>query len=237
MGSEPVNGMEVVPFEQQIADARERYMTACSDALDAELERLVIPADRVAMLEDFTLFACFLGALKTAEVQTPPDALMDRKDPLRAWWKLGKAVDKEVAVQAARIRPRSRSRSTEGDRQCSKLKERRGFAAPVRSGQRRHQRRHNLQAIHHIIEARRTELRHGGLNIVKQTFKGFTALPAPDWKRALGLDQPGRTITKQDVEAAYRERAKTAHPDRGGSDAAMADLTAAKTMALAAFPQ
>jgi hypothetical protein len=95
----------------------------------------------------------------------------------------------------------------------------------------------NLQAIHHIIEARRTELRHGGLNIVKQTFKGFTALPAPDWKRALGLDRPGLTITKQDVEAAYRERAKTAHPDRGGSDAAMADLTAAKTMALASFPQ
>lgn len=99
MGSEPLNGMEVVPFEQQIADARERFMTACSDALDAELERLIIPADRVALLEDFTLFACFLGALKTAEVQTPAGALMDRKDPLRAWWRLGKAVDKEVAVR------------------------------------------------------------------------------------------------------------------------------------------
>jgi hypothetical protein len=99
MEHKPVNGMEVMPFEQLIADARERYMTACSDALDAELGRLVIPADRVAMLEDFTLFSCFMGALKTAEVQTPAGALMDRKDPLRAWWKLGKAVDKEVAVR------------------------------------------------------------------------------------------------------------------------------------------
>ena len=94
----------------------------------------------------------------------------------------------------------------------------------------------NLQAIHHIIEARRTELRHGGLNIVKQTFKGFTALPAPDWKRTLGLDAPGRIVTKQDIEAAYRERAKTAHPDRGGTGAAMAELTAAKALALAEIP-
>ncbi|GAA5124563.1 hypothetical protein JIN84_12845 [Luteolibacter yonseiensis] len=37
----------------------------------------------------------------------------------------------------------------------------------------------NLQAIHHIIEARRTELRHGGLEIIRATFTGFLALPAP----------------------------------------------------------
>jgi hypothetical protein len=94
----------------------------------------------------------------------------------------------------------------------------------------------NLQAIHHIIEARRTELRHGGLNIVKQTFKGFTALPAPDWKRTLQLDTPGRIVTRQDVENAYRELAKTAHPDKGGSSEQMAALTAAKTLALASIP-
>lgn len=99
MESNRLNGMEVVPFAEQIAEARERYMTVCSDALDAELERLIIPSDRVAMLEDFTLFSCFLGALKTAEVQTPAGATMDRKDPLRAWWKLGKAIDKEVSVR------------------------------------------------------------------------------------------------------------------------------------------
>ncbi|MGT2467400.1 J domain-containing protein [Mesorhizobium atlanticum] len=32
----------------------------------------------------------------------------------------------------------------------------------------------NLQAIHHIVEARRTEMRHGGLHIVRATFRGFT---------------------------------------------------------------
>jgi hypothetical protein len=42
----------------------------------------------------------------------------------------------------------------------------------------------NLQAIHHIIEARRTEMRHGGLHIVRQTFKGFTALPAPEGRKS-----------------------------------------------------
>jgi len=94
----------------------------------------------------------------------------------------------------------------------------------------------NLQAIHHILEARRTEMRHGGLHIVRQTFKGFTALPAPDWKRTLGLDQPGRIITREDIDAAYRARAKTAHPDKpGGSAEKMAALTSAKTMGLAAI--
>jgi hypothetical protein len=37
----------------------------------------------------------------------------------------------------------------------------------------------NLQAIHHIVEARRTELRHGTLHLVRATFRGFAALPAP----------------------------------------------------------
>lgn len=33
----------------------------------------------------------------------------------------------------------------------------------------------NLQAIHHVIEARRGELRHGTLHLVKATMKGFGA--------------------------------------------------------------
>jgi hypothetical protein len=65
----------------------------------------------------------------------------------------------------------------------------------------------NLQAIHHILEARRTEMRHGGLHIVRQTFKGFVALPAPadakPWRDVLGLrpivkrqKQPTRTAAE-----------------------------------------
>jgi hypothetical protein len=84
----------------------------------------------------------------------------------------------------------------------------------------------NLQAIHHIIEARRTEMRHGGLHIVRQTFKGFVALPAPDaWWQVLGID---RSATVDQIEAAYRAKAKATHPDAGGSVDAMARLNKAR---------
>lgn len=90
----------------------------------------------------------------------------------------------------------------------------------------------NLQAIHHIIEARRTEMRHGGLHIVRQTFKGFTALPAAEqWWQVLDLPA---TATAEDVEAAYRRLAKAAHPDAGGSNDAMARLNRAREQGRAA---
>ncbi|TKD50546.1 J domain-containing protein [Sphingomonas baiyangensis] len=86
----------------------------------------------------------------------------------------------------------------------------------------------NLQAIFHIIEARRTEMRHGGLHVVRQTFKGFTALPAPDdWFKVLGF-KPGATVGLNEVEAAFRSLAKNTHPDAGGSAAAMARLNWAR---------
>lgn len=84
----------------------------------------------------------------------------------------------------------------------------------------------NLQAIHHILEARRTEMRHGGLHIVRQTFKGFAALPAPEqWWQVLGV---GMQATAAEINQAYRAKAHTAHPDKGGSEAAMAKLNAAR---------
>lgn len=99
----------------------------------------------------------------------------------------------------------------------------------------------NLQAIHHILEARRTELRHGGLHIVRQTFTGFIALPSPtsiDGKtpaKVLGLD--GRQITRETVIAAHRELAKTLHPDRQNGDGqAMSDLNAARDALLTGLP-
>lgn len=92
----------------------------------------------------------------------------------------------------------------------------------------------NLQAIHHIIEARRTELRHGTLALVRATFTGFAALPAPtakrNWHVVLGL---GSTASRDSVEAAYRSLAKERHPDKpGGSAEAMAELNAAREAAL-----
>lgn len=92
----------------------------------------------------------------------------------------------------------------------------------------------NVQAIHHIIEARRTELRYGGLAIVRQTFKSFLALPAPagsHWSDILGVS---RVATREQIEEAFRSKAKESHPDtNGGSSDAMAKINAARKVALA----
>ncbi len=94
----------------------------------------------------------------------------------------------------------------------------------------------NLQAIYHIIEARRVELRHGTLHLVKATMKGFKALPPPagtkarrPWTEVLKLNH---TASKTHIEEAYRLASKTAHPDAGGSDEAMHELNEAKREAL-----
>lgn len=96
---------------------------------------------------------------------------------------------------------------------------------------------HNLQAIHHVLEARVTEARHGGLRIVQQTFTGFLALPAP-------IEMGGKTCwqildippyaPRERIEEAFRSLATTLHPDKGGSEADMAELNAARAAALAA---
>jgi len=94
----------------------------------------------------------------------------------------------------------------------------------------------NLQAIHHIIEARRVELRHGTLALVRATFTGFAALPSPStkrpWRAVMGFDGPG-TPSAADIESRFKTLAKQRHPDMpGGSTAAMAELTAAREAAL-----
>lgn len=74
----------------------------------------------------------------------------------------------------------------------------------------------NLQAIHHILEARRVELRHGTLALVRATFTGFRALPSPpgeQWWAILGVrsDAP-----RQEIDSAYRTLRSKHHPDKGG---------------------
>lgn len=91
----------------------------------------------------------------------------------------------------------------------------------------------NLQAIHHIIEARRVELRHGTLALVRATFQGFLALPAPagsEWWEVLKVP---KTCTREEVKAAYRALASKYHPDKpGGSHERMAEINAAQEKAL-----
>lgn len=89
----------------------------------------------------------------------------------------------------------------------------------------------NLQAIHHILEARRTELRHGGIAIVRATFTGFRALPNPsarNWRDVLGKD-----ITSRDqLEFTYRRLRSDAHPDKGGNAERFNDIQRAYDDAL-----
>lgn len=90
----------------------------------------------------------------------------------------------------------------------------------------------NLQAIHHIIEARRVELRHGTLALVRASFAGFKALPAPPgkhWRDILGVTGQ---VSGEAVNEAYRRLAGDRHPDHGGSPEAMAELNVARDTAL-----
>lgn len=91
--------------------------------------------------------------------------------------------------------------------------------------------RDNMRAIEKTINAIRGIERWGASEMMERAFQAFEALPPPRscWD-VLGL-RPG--ASREDVERAYRERAKRAHPDAGGSHAAMAELNTARDAALA----
>jgi len=84
----------------------------------------------------------------------------------------------------------------------------------------------NLQAIYHVVEARRVELRHGTLSLVRATLQGFIALPGakPPWQ-VLGVTE---TASAEQVNDAYRKKMVTHHPDKGGDPAKAAELGAAR---------
>lgn len=80
----------------------------------------------------------------------------------------------------------------------------------------------NLQAVSLIIEAERTKLRHGGLNIVRAAFRGYASLPPPTqadgslnapWREVLGVK---KDTTIAAVRQAYHDLVKRTHPDKGG---------------------
>lgn len=91
----------------------------------------------------------------------------------------------------------------------------------------------NLAAIAAHIDATRAIARHGVAS-AEETLQAFQALPSPDgpaarqWWEVLGV--PSRPAIS-DVDAAYRKLAAERHPDAGGSDAAMAELNAAREAA------
>lgn len=86
----------------------------------------------------------------------------------------------------------------------------------------------NLAAVAATLSAMRAIERHGGARILERAFTGFTALPAPGaarpWHEVLGVAAHAPT---DDVRAAYRRAASAAHPDRGGTNARMAEVNVA----------
>lgn len=96
--------------------------------------------------------------------------------------------------------------------------------------------RENLRAIGLALEALRTLERTGSSEILDRAFTGFAALPAAGetgseagFRQVLGLRG---SFSQDNVEAAYRELAREAHPDRGGEHDAMVRLNRARADAL-----
>lgn len=90
----------------------------------------------------------------------------------------------------------------------------------------------NMRAVQKTIDAIRGIERWGTSEMMERAFAAFEALPAPKscWD-VLGIP-PG--ASHDDVNRAYRDKAKRAHPDAGGSQAEMAELNRARDQALGA---
>jgi hypothetical protein len=90
----------------------------------------------------------------------------------------------------------------------------------------------NVGAIAAHIEAMRAIDRYG-VGTLDQAFAGYAALPAKGdtWRSTLGFG-PDDVVTADAVQRAFRDRARQAHPDVGGSDQQMATLNAARDAAL-----
>lgn len=87
----------------------------------------------------------------------------------------------------------------------------------------------NIFALAKHIEALRG-MDRWGVGTLEQAFAGYQALPSPEqWWTVLGV---GMQATRAEIEAAYRAKAREAHPDTGGSDSAMARLNAARDAGL-----
>lgn len=95
----------------------------------------------------------------------------------------------------------------------------------------------NLHAITLHIEALRAVERYG-VGTLDRVFEGYRALPADSsigsthrpWWEVLGVSD---CATQEQIQAAFRERAREAHPDHGGSADAMAAVNRARDEGLA----
>lgn len=109
----------------------------------------------------------------------------------------------------------------------------------------------NIAALAAHLEATRAIERHGVASAA-ESLQAFSALPPPSvavtpasraWWLVLGMASDPRAAglpaaaLKGAIDAAYREAARKAHPDNGGSTAIMAALNAARDQALKEISQ
>jgi DnaJ domain len=84
----------------------------------------------------------------------------------------------------------------------------------------------NIQAIRHTIAALRGIERWGTGDMVQQAFTGFLALPSPENPYdVIGVESGA---TEEEIESAYRKKAKLLHPDLGGDPDAFKRLVDAR---------
>lgn len=88
----------------------------------------------------------------------------------------------------------------------------------------------NMRAVEKTIDAIRGIERWGASEMMERAFSAFEALPAPKscWE-ILGVPKGAHPDLIND---AYRTKARRAHPDAGGSHAAMSELNKARDEAL-----
>jgi hypothetical protein len=92
----------------------------------------------------------------------------------------------------------------------------------------------NIAAIAAHIDALRRIERYG-VGSIEQALAGYKALPADtaaDWRTVFGF-AAHETVTAEMVQRAFKDRAKDAHPDKGGTEEGMAHLNRARDYAIA----
>lgn len=90
----------------------------------------------------------------------------------------------------------------------------------------------NIAAIAAHIDALRRVERYG-VGTLEQALAGYKALPADtaaNWRAVFGFSEDQR-VTLDELDSAFKARAKTAHPDLGGTDDAMSHLNRARDYA------
>lgn len=94
----------------------------------------------------------------------------------------------------------------------------------------------NMRALEKTVEAMRGIERWGASSMMERAFSAFIALPPSgerkrSWREVFGFG-PSSKPDRVGIELQYRTLAKQRHPDAGGSEAAMAELNAARDEAL-----